>query len=392
MTPPTPPAASVRLRVLVVGAGAWGLPAATQLALRGHDVVLVDRYGPGNPRSSSGGPTRIWRLTHADELRVRMAALSVDAMRRLEERSGRRVFLRKGLLWRDDASLAAAATALTAAGITHTLVDAGDVGRFFPGLRPDGRDAIWQQDAGVVLAAESLAAQLHLFLSAGGRTEFGRSVSAIESTGSGVRVRYDDGGAATFDRAVLAAGPESEALLATLGIRMPLRPHLEQVATFGDAGRPGASDDLPCLVDGARGEDPVLYAMPTPGVGYKAGLDRPIREYRPDDADRTPDDAVLGMIAERMRRLVPSLPGSVVQTQVCSWTDSPDGRFVLDRVGEDVVIACGDSGEGFKFSALIGEILADLVEHREPEADIGSFSLRRFAGEVEWRAHSLTLA
>ena len=167
------------MKVVVVGAGAWGLPAAAQLARRGHEVVLVDRYGPGNTRSSSSGPTRIWRLTHADEPRVRLARLSVDAMERVQERSGRTVFLRRGLLWRDDASLAAAAAALSACDVPFTSVSGGDVGRFFPGLRPDARDALWQEDAGVVLAAEMLAAQLDLFTAAGGRTEFGRTVLGV---------------------------------------------------------------------------------------------------------------------------------------------------------------------------------------------------------------------
>ncbi|WP_207457704.1 NAD(P)/FAD-dependent oxidoreductase [Herbiconiux sp. SYSU D00978] len=378
------------MKVLVVGAGAWGLPTAAQLALRGHDVELVDRCGPGNPRSSSSGPTRIWRLTHADEVRVRMAQVSIDAMRRLEERSGRRVFQRQGLLWRDRSSLDAVVAALQAVGVAHTLVDAADVARFFPGLEADDRAAVWQEDAGVVLAAESLAAQLGLFTAAGGRTAFGRAVQAVESRPSGARVRYADGASEDYDRVVLAAGPESEPLLASLGVRMPLRPHLEQVVTVGDRERPTLTDALPCLIDGADGEDPVLYAMPTPGSGYKAGLDLPLREYRPDDDDRSPDPGVTAAVTERIRRHLPSLPREVVQTQVCSWTDSPDGRFVLDTVG-DVVVACGDSGEGFKFSALMGEVLADLAEHREPEPDVSSFGLGRFADRVEWRTHSLTL-
>ncbi|MFD3443612.1 FAD-dependent oxidoreductase [Microbacteriaceae bacterium 4G12] len=379
------------MKIAVVGAGAWGLPAAAQLAQRGHEVVLVDRYGPGNARSSSSGPTRIWRLTHPDEPRVRLAQLSVDAMERVQERSGRTVFLRRGLLWRDDVSLAAAAAALAACDVPFTTVDAEDVGRFFPGLRPDDRGALWQEDAGVVLAAEMLAAQLGLFTAAGGRIEFGRAVLGVEPTGFGVRVSYEDGAMESFDRAVLAAGPESESLLATMGLRMPLRPHLEQVVTFGEPGRPEPTDALPCFIDGAVGDEPVLYAMPTPGLGYKVGLDRPLRPYASDDADRSPDEEGIRLAAERMRRDIPTLPTAVVQAQVCSWTDSPDGRFVLDRVGENVVIACGDSGEGFKFSALIGEVLADLAEHRDPEADIHRFSVTRFADDPEWRHHSLTL-
>ena len=44
-----------------------------------------------------------------------------------------------------------------------------------------------------------------------------------------------------------------------------------------------------------------------------------------------------------------------------------------------MVLACGDSGEGFKFSALMGLLLADLAEGRAPDADVASFSLARFA-------------
>ena len=50
------------MRVVVIGAGAWGLPAAAELARRGHEVALLDRFGPANDLSSSPGPTRLWRL------------------------------------------------------------------------------------------------------------------------------------------------------------------------------------------------------------------------------------------------------------------------------------------------------------------------------------------
>src|ERR671939_281450 len=89
------------MRCVVVGAGAWGLPAAAELVRRGHHVTLLDRYRPANPYSSSPGPTRIWRLTHPDAVRVRLALRSVEAMRRLERLTGTTVHLRRGLLWRD---------------------------------------------------------------------------------------------------------------------------------------------------------------------------------------------------------------------------------------------------------------------------------------------------
>src|SRR3954452_1706408 len=104
------------MRCVVVGAGAWGLPAAAELAGRGHDVLVVDRHGIANRLSSSPGPTRLWRLTHPDAVRVRLAQRSVQAMERLASRSGRTVYLRRGLLWRDDESLPRVQRALDEVG------------------------------------------------------------------------------------------------------------------------------------------------------------------------------------------------------------------------------------------------------------------------------------
>jgi glycine/D-amino acid oxidase-like deaminating enzyme len=75
--------------------------------------------------------------------------------------------------------------------------------------------------------------------------------------------------------------------------------------------------------------------------------------------------------------MFPGVTPAVVDEQVCSWTDSPDGRFVIDRVGHAAVLACGDSGEGFKYAALVGDVLADLAEGRPADDDVTALSLTR---------------
>jgi sarcosine oxidase len=362
----------------VVGAGAWGLPAAAELAHRGHDVTLLDRHGVANPVSSSPGPTRLWRLTHPDAVRVRLAQRSVAAMERLASRSGREVFLRRGLLWRDDVSVPSVRSSLAGEGVDHTVVDAADVDRFFPGLRPDGRDAVWQADAGPVLAAESLAAQHELLLAAGGVVEVGPVVRNVEVGPQGVRLDAEDGRSRDADVVVLAPGPGAGPLLASLGVDLALSPRLEQVVHFGDPADPAAADELPCLYDGALGDVPGIYAMPTPGRGYKIGMDRPLRMWTENDLDRTPDPGLTDVLAQRVRRDLTGVVAHALDAQVCCWTDSPDGRFVIDTLPGGVVIACGDSGEGFKFSALMGIVLADLAEGRTPDPDVAAFGLARF--------------
>ena len=78
----------------------------------------------------------------------------------------------------------------------------------------------------------------------------------------------------------------------------------------------------------------------------------------------------------RWARLLPSLDPEPVATERCVYDNSIDADFVLDRVGR-VVVGCGTSGHAFKFGPLLGELLADLAEGRQPEVDLDRFSLRR---------------
>lgn len=376
------------MRAVVVGAGAWGLPAAAELARRGHDVTLVDRYVPANELSSSPGPTRIWRLAHPDGVRVRLALRSVEAMERLAERSGTEVFLRRGLLWRDDETVTAVAAALAAEGVEHTEVAPADVGAFLPGLRPDGRGAVFQPEAGPVLAAASMAAQQGLLAAAGGTVSVGRTVRAIEPGPSGVSVTGDDGLALDADVVVVAPGPGAVALLPVLGLDLPVQPRLEQVVHFGPAVGTD-TDAMPCWFEGPVGDEPGLYAMATPGRGYKVGLDQAIRDVSDDDLDRTPDPDLMAAASARVARDLTSLDPAPLDAQTCTWTMAPDSRFVVDTLPGGIVLACGDGGEGFKFSAVMGEVLADLAEGTTPDPDVATFGLARFTDGYPTTAHVL---
>jgi sarcosine oxidase len=370
------------VKSIVIGAGAWGLPTAAELVRRGHQVTLVDRHGVLSPLSSSSGPTRLWRLADPDPRMVRLSIRAMEAMRKLQSRTPTTVFLRRGLLWRDDVSLPAVSEGLRHAGVDHTLVPAGEVGAYFPGLRPDGRDAVWQPDAGVVLAQASLQAQLQSFLVGGGATDFGTAVSGLDSDGVGVRVDFADGRRLSADVVVVAAGTGATRLLEAADIRIGLCSYLEQVVYFGASDQPNLTDHHPCLFDGPADDAPGIYAMPSPGVGFKVGLDTPLRDQNEDDHHREPDAERTRVILERVRRDISSVPPNVVDAHVCSWTDSPDGKFIIEASGDGIVWASGDSGAGFKYSALMGDVLADLAEGRGPDPDIVALGLSRFSGGV----------
>jgi sarcosine oxidase len=350
------------------------------LVRRGHQVTLVDRHGVLSPLSSSSGPTRLWRLADPDPRLVRLSIRALAAMRRLQSRTPTAVFVQRGLLWRDDVSLPAVSGGLRDAGVAHTLVPASEVDAYFPGLRPDGRDAVWQPEAGVVLAQASLQAQLNSYLAGGGVTDFGTAVVGLDADESGVRIDFADNRRLAADVVVVAAGTGAARLLEASGIRIGLRPYLEQVVHFGDPAQPHLTDDHPCLFDGPTDDAPGIYAMPSPGIGFKVGLDTPLRDQDEHDHHREPDAERTRIIVERVRRDISSVPPTVVDAQVCSWTDSPDGKFIIEASKDGIVWASGDSGAGFKYSALMGDVLADLAEGRRPDPDIAALGLARFSG------------
>src|ERR1035438_8845784 len=52
--------------VVVIGAGSWGGWTALNLQQKGAKVLLIDEWGPGNARSTSGDETRGMRSSYGD--------------------------------------------------------------------------------------------------------------------------------------------------------------------------------------------------------------------------------------------------------------------------------------------------------------------------------------
>jgi sarcosine oxidase len=78
---------------------------------------------------------------------------------------------------------------------------------------------------------------------------------------------------------------------------------------------------------------------------------------------------------------IPDAAGELKSAVVCMYTNTPDEHFILDHHPghPQVVIASPCSGHGFKFSPVIGEIAATLLQDKPPQFDLGLFQIGRFA-------------
>ena len=111
------------------------------------------------------------------------------------------------------------------------------------------------------------------------------------------------------------------------------------------------------------------YGFPVGREGVvKVGVHGPGREMAPDSAERVVTKDEEEGLREFLSEAFPALATApVVHTRVCLYCDTHDGNFWIaadpERAG--LVIAAGDSGHGFKFAPILGDLIADAVEQKE---------------------------
>ena len=362
---------STTFDAIVVGGGVMGTATARELATRGHDTLLLERFTFGHARGSSGGPTRIFRFTYEHPDYVRMARPALDAWRELEDASGERLLHTTGGIDIGDGSRRSA-EALEAAGAPFDWISAEETIERWPGLViARGTPVLVQDLGGVCMAERTVRAQARLAGAAGATVMEESSVEAIlpSRRGDGVEVRTTTGDTFQAPVAVVTAGPWAGPLLRTAGIDLPLVPSFEQVTYCRLAGD---AHDFPTIVDwtgvstrslpsDGDGSSNAPYALPNPEEpgSIKMALDRSGPDVDADARDFDPDPERLtrlaGWAAKRFLPLEEARP-----PETCLYTNTPDGEFLLDRLGP-IVVGSPCSGHGFKFAPLIGKILADMA-------------------------------
>jgi glycine/D-amino acid oxidase-like deaminating enzyme len=148
-------------RVVVVGAGAFGGWTALNLAKRGASVTLIDAWGAGNQRASSGGETRVIRGAYnGQRVYIEMVRRAFDLWDQYEAEWQRKVLQRTGALWMfesvDDAFIRRSIDIMRGVRLTAEELSQADAAKRFPQVRFDGLKHVWwESEAGFLLARES---------------------------------------------------------------------------------------------------------------------------------------------------------------------------------------------------------------------------------------------
>jgi sarcosine oxidase len=365
--------AVTRVETVVVGGGAMGAATAWQLARRGRDVTLLERYEPGHRNGASHGASRNFNVAYSDPTYVRMLVEALPLWRELEAESGSSLLELVGVANHGPArQFDAVHAALAAAGIPAEFLPVEEAGRRWPGIRFDTR-VLFNAQAGRVNADATVAALHTTTAAAGADVRHRTRATRIEVVGD-ERVRVtsvtDAGVEEVFEArtAVVTLGAWTAKFIGLLAL-----PRLvvtqEQPAHFAQRDEsvawPGYNHFPGAAADGYDYWRSPVYGMLTPGEGVKAGWHGVGPVVDPDARDFLPVPDQLADLQRYARDWLPGVDADAVAPISCTYTTTPDEHFVLDRIGP-IVVGAGFSGHGFKFTPVVGRILADLADGSRP--------------------------
>ncbi|MGA9964939.1 MAG: FAD-dependent oxidoreductase [Terriglobales bacterium] len=376
--------------VAVIGAGAFGGWTALYLLRRGARVTLLDAWGPGNSRSSSGGETRIIRGTYGpSQPYTKMAARARRMWTEHEIRWRRQLLHRTGVLWmattRNDQFERSSLPMLREAGIAYEELSGREVGKRWPQINVEGvRWAIHEPDGGFLMARIACQAVLEGFVAEGGEY---KQVAILPDdpeidleTGLRDSLTLSDGSKLSADQYVFACGPWLGKLFPeTIGDR--IRPTKQDVFFFGTpAGDDRFSETtLPVWADHS---DRFIYGIPAAdGRGFKVADDTRGPEFDPTSGERTVDHEGLNRARDYVAFRFPAMKDApLIESRVCQYENSPDNHLIIDRhpATNNLWLVGGGSGHGFKHGPAVGEMLAEWVMgHKQPDPTFQLARLRK---------------
>ncbi len=377
-----------KVHIAVIGAGAFGGWTALHLRERAARVTLLDAWGPGNSRASSGGETRIMRGTYGPaQPYTALAARSLQLWAKYEKRWKKTFLHRTGVLWmvgsRKDDFERGSLPLLREAGIEFQELSPREMKQRWPQVNfEDIHWGILEPECGYLEARASCQSVVNAFVSAGGiyrpAAVSGEDLRSDKYSLS--KLRLSDGSNLKADAYVFACGP-------WLGKLFPdvlgdlIRPTKQDVFFFGAPAGDLRFNGAHLPVWGDHGKR-FFYGIPgNDRRGFKVADDTRGARFDPTDGGRVISPSNLKLIREYLAFRFPAMKDApLLETRVCQYEQTPDSHFIVDRHPrmKNVWLLGGGSGHGFKHGPALGEIMADLILDRRaanPEWQLSRFTL-----------------
>ena len=379
-----------RYDVIVVGVGSMGSAACYQLAMRGAGVLGLEQFSIPNTMGSHHGDSRMIRLCYAEHPDyVPLLQRAYDLWHELEIESGQRLLFKTGGLYMgrgDGGFVNGALQAAKQHHLPHEMMERTQIAERYPQFAlPDDYVALYEPAAGFLLSEQVIATHARLALQHGATLHGQEQVTAWHSSDGRVSVTTHR---ATYeaDHIIFCGGAWSSQLLGEVGVSLTVTrqvlgwvwPQQPELFKFGA---------LPVwAVD--HDDDVLHYGFPMLGgpgeigaaPGFKLARHWQAALTDPNHVDRQAHDADEQEFRPFLQQFIPYADGPLLAMRICLYNNSPDSHFIVGPhpKHKHVTLACGFSGHGFKFAAVIGQVLADLATQGKTELPIEFLSIDRF--------------
>ena len=373
---------------IVLGAGGMGSAAAYYLAASEQRVLLIEQFELNHQRGSSYGVSRVIRCTYDHPIYIELMRAAYPLWLALEKEAGEQLYVKTGGLdfgYPSQESFQILKQSMDQAKLDYEYLEADEVSQRFPQFSlDDGMAAMFQAETGLLRASRCVLAHIRLAQEKGTTVIDRARVRQIIPHPNSVEIQT---ATETYqaERLVITAGSWSQALLASIGIKLPLKIMPCQLGFFQtqepETFKPRRFPVFLAHMNGDYGEMPYGIPHADESLGLKISTFYGWQTVEsPSEVDYTPSEEWLESIRNFSRQYIKGATGATISTRRCLYTLTPDKHFIVDRHPNyaHIVLGAGFSGHGFKFTTLMGKILTQLALEGKTEYDTSLFSLSRF--------------
>lgn len=345
--------------------GVW---TAWHLRQQGADVTLLDAWGPGHSRASSGGETRVIRGIYGeDRIYVEWVVRALELWKHWGLEWDEPLYHKTGLLWMfagEDDYAQRSIPVIEEFGLTVESVDHSTAREKYPQVNFDDVQSIYfEQEAGYLKARRACRVVCEQFQRAGGHYRQTTVEPKYNSQGEIEALALSDGSRLQADQYLFACGPWLPQLFPeVLGSGISLS--RQEVYYFGTPSGVTAFEtgNFPAWINF---DEPFHYGIPSvEGRGFKIADDSRIESIDPTLDPRIPSAAGIEKARKFLGHRFPLLiEAPLLEARVCQYSNTPDGHLVIDQHPDsgNTWIAGGGSGHSFKLGPALGEHLANCV-------------------------------
>ena len=384
--------------IIVIGVGSMGSSTCYYLAQRGYKVLGLEQFTISHEFGSHVGQSRIIRkayFEHPDY--VPLMEKAYENWASLEQRAGEQVYFKTGLLYAGKPTNEIVKGVKQSAALYNIQLKKLKVNeaatRFQPFKFPDNYEILVEPDAGFIPPERSI----RLYASEAKKNgatilpnekvmEWSERTPSEKKDGNNIIVKTDKN-IYQCKKLVITAGAWAGKMIPGFTDKIKVtRQVVAWIKTKNDARF--ELNKFPCWMIGDDDKHGCYYGFPlldTKKFGEPAGLKLahhfPYQITDPDNVNRQITDNDLENIKYCLDTYLPGGFDSFLSTKICLYANSPDENFIIDKLPgfeENVSVACGFSGHGFKFASVIGEILADLATQGKTSLPIQFLSAKRF--------------